>query len=174
MLWTGARRSDAVRLGRQMIGRDGWLTFTTLKTNQDVTVPVLCELPDWASALEPERAHLETCIASATDRLTFISTLSGKPRSAKAFGAWFRDSTAAAGLNPRCTAHGLRKARATELAEIGATEHQIGAWIGDRSLSEIVRYTRKAQRRRVLEGTEQKQKTGTSEDQRSKSSEKPN
>ena len=174
MLWTGARRSDAVRLGRQMIGRDGWLAFTTVKTNQEVTVPVLCTLPDWAASLEPGRAHLGACIASMSDRLTFIATLSGKPRSAKAFGAWFRKATEAAGLDPRCTAHGLRKARATELAEIGATEHQIGAWIGDRSLSEVVRYTRKAQRRRVLEGTEQKQKTGTSDGRRSKNSEKPN
>jgi site-specific recombinase XerD len=174
MLWTGARRSDAVRLGRQMIGQDGWLTFTTLKTGQDVTVPLLCELPEWAEILEPERAHLEACISAISSRLTFIATQADTPRSAKAFGAWFRKATAAAGLDPRCTAHGLRKARAAELAEIGATEHQIGAWIGDRSLSEVVRYTRKAQRRRVLEGTEQKQKSGTSDDRRSNNPEKPN
>jgi site-specific recombinase XerD len=174
LLWTGARRSDAVRLGRQMIGRDGWIAFTSLKTKQDVAIPVLCGLPAWVVALEPERAMLEACISAMPSRLTFIATLNGAPRSAKAFGAWFAKSVAAAGINPRCTAHGLRKARASELAEIHATEHQIGAWIGDRSLAEVVRYTRKADRRRVLGGTEQKQKTGTSDDQRSKNPKNPN
>ena len=178
LLWTGARRSDAVTLGRQMIGRDGWLAFTTLKTGEAVAVPVLCTLPDWAASLEPQRDMLAACIAAMPSRLTFISTGAGTPRSAKAFGAWFRTARAAAGLDPRCTAHGLRKARASELAELGATEHQIGAWIGDRSLGEVVRYTRKADRRRVLKGTdrstEQKQNLGTSDHPRSKNSEKPN
>jgi len=141
-------------------------------------VPALCKLPEWAAPLKRQQAMLAACIEAMPNHLTFITTLQGTPRNVAAFGNWFAKAVAAAGLNPRCTAHGLRKARATELAEIGATEHQIGAWIGDRSLGEVVRYTRKANRRRALEGTmrgtEQKQKTGTSGDLRSKNREKAN
>lgn len=166
--WTGCRRSDAVTLGRQMIARDGWLSFKARKNGAEVAIPVLCPLPAWAAALEPDRTALTGCIEAMPARLTFIATLQGAPRSAKAFGSWFAAHCYAAKLPGRCTAHGLRKARAAQLAEIGATEHQIGAWIGDTSLSEIVRYTRKANRRRVLEQGEQRTKTGTSANPRSK------
>ena len=59
-----------------------------------------------------------------------------------------------------CTAHGLRKARAARLAEIGASAHQVGAWTGHESLSEVSHYTRAADKKSILGGMEQKRKTG--------------
>ena len=50
----------------------------------------------------------------------------------------------AAGLPPRCVAHGLRKAALRRLAEAGSTTKQIAAVSGHRSLSEIERYTARA------------------------------
>jgi integrase len=49
-----------------------------------------------------------------------------------------------AGLAPRCVAHGLRKAALRRLAEHGSTTKEIAAVSGHRSLSEIERYTARA------------------------------
>jgi enterobacteria phage integrase len=50
----------------------------------------------------------------------------------------------AGGLPSRCVAHGLRKAALRRLAEAGSTTKQIPAVSGHRSLSEIERYTARA------------------------------
>ena len=50
----------------------------------------------------------------------------GKPFTTKGFGNWFRTRCNEANL-PQCTAHGLRKAGATILAENGATTAQLMA-----------------------------------------------
>ena len=83
--------------------------------------------------------------------MTFLTTIAGSARSVKAMGMWFSGAAKAAGVIGK-TAHGLRKSRATLLAEAGATEHQIAAWTGHESLSEVRRYTRKADKRRILSG----------------------
>ena len=53
-------------------------------------------------------------------------------------------ANAGAGLPARCVAHGLRKAALRRLAEHGSTTKEIAAVSGHRSLSEIERYTAKA------------------------------
>ena len=53
--------------------------------------------------------------------MTFLMTEWGKPFTSNGFGNWFRDQCNDAGLS-QCSAHGLRKARATILAERGATD----------------------------------------------------
>lgn len=132
LLCTGARRQDAVRLGRQMI-RDGWLRFTTEKTGEVVDIPLLKELQN-----ELARAPIGT---------TFLMTAYGRPFTAAGFGMRFGEWCKAAGLQG-CTAHGLRKARAKELAEAGASEKMLNAWLGwgDNS-NEAKRYTQAAQRK---------------------------
>jgi integrase len=94
------------------------------------------------------------------DAMLFLTTIRGTPHSVKAFGAWFKKHVIAAGLPPDCTLHGLRKARASVLGELGWSSLKIGAWTGHTSLSEIERYTKKAVRRRMLEGPEQEQNLG--------------
>ena len=79
---------------------------------------------------------------------TFLVTSFGKAYTAPGFGNWFRELCDEAG----CTglrAHGLRKATARRLAEIGCTANQIASITGHASLNEIERYTRAADRKRM-------------------------
>ena len=54
-----------------------------------------------------------------------------------------------AGLPTRCVAHGLRKAALRRLAEHGGTTKEIAAISGHKSLSEIERYTARAEQARL-------------------------
>ena len=83
-----------------------------------------------------EEAHLEIpvhpklrAIIDATPMVgvkTFMVTHFGKPYTAPGFGNWFRDLCDKAGC-PDVSPHGLRKATARRLAEIGCTEHEIAS-----------------------------------------------
>ena len=153
--WTAARVSDAVRLGPGMIDRAGWLVFRQNKTGGEVAVPIARSLPSFALGMQADLEHLQAALDARRERhMTFLTTQAGSARSVKAMGMWFSTAARAAGVVK--TAHGLRKTRATALAEAGATEHQIAAWTGHESLTEVRRYTRKADKRRILSGeTEQ-------------------
>jgi integrase len=127
--YTGQRRSDVVRMGRQHV-RDGVLQVPRVKTGAELMIPVHLALADIIAEM-------------AAGNLTFLTTQFGKPFTAAGFGNWFRDQCNAAGL-PHCSAHGLRKAAAWRLAEAGCTEHKIAAITGHASLREIARYTKAA------------------------------
>jgi integrase len=60
----------------------------------------------------------------------------------------FRDWCNEAGLEG-LSSHGLRKAACRRLAEAGATEKQIAAISGHKSLNEVARYTRAADQERL-------------------------
>lgn len=150
--WTGARIGDAVRLGPGMIDRDGVLVFRQGKTGDIAYVPWSCPLPAYAAGMEADRRHLMATLRPG--HMTFLATAHGGPRSEKALGNLIRESARACGIER--SAHGLRKTRAIALAEAGATVHQITAWTGHRTLKEAERYTRAAERRRAVMGTEQK------------------
>jgi integrase len=94
------------------------LMVPRLSSGQIVSVPVLHELQ-----AEIDR-HPKT-------NMTFLVTAYGKPFTAAGFGMRFREWCNAAGL-PHCSAHGLRKAAATLLAERGASEKQLNAFFGCR------------------------------------------
>jgi len=131
LLYTGLRRSDAVRLGRQHI-RDGIATIRTEKTGEPVVIPVLSPL-------------VASIKAAPTGDLAFIATKTGKPFTKESFGVWFKKACVAAGVPG--SAHGLRKAGAVRAAEAGATEAQLNALFGWREGSrESATYTRKARR----------------------------
>jgi integrase len=76
------------------------------------------------------------------------------------FGNWFRDQCDAAGITD-LSAHGLRKAGATRLAEHGATDHEIMAWGGWKTLREVQRYTAAANRKRMALRAADRLKGGT-------------
>jgi len=138
IVYTGVRRSDAMRLGRQH-ERDGTLRWTAHKNRN--RHPVVVEIP----ILAPLREALDDGPVGA---MVYLVTQSGKPFSIVGFGSWFHDRCVEAGL-PHCSAHGLRKSSAARAAEAGATAHQLMAMFGWRSLSEAQRYTREASRRRM-------------------------
>jgi integrase len=148
LLYSGQRRSDVVRMGRQHIS-DGALFVRQQKTGREVWIPVHAAL----TAILAE--------AAPTGSLTFLVTDQGKPYSAAGFGNWFRDQCRAAGLHG-CSAHGLRKAAARRLAEAGCTAHEISAITGHASLREVARYTEAADRRKLAVSAMAKVKNGTS------------
>jgi integrase len=135
LLYTGQRRGDVIRMGRQHI-KDGVLTITQQKTGTTVAVPVLPEL----------RAAID---ASAGTNLTFMVTERGKPFPGHSFTHWFREHCDAAGLPKHCVPHGLRKAAARRLAEAGCTVHEIAAITGHTTLKEVERYTKAFDRERL-------------------------
>jgi integrase len=79
---------------------------------------------------------------------TFLVTHFGKPYSAPGFGNWFRELCDEAGCFD-LSAHGGRKATARRLAEIGCSANQIASITGHASLSEVQRYTKAADRKRM-------------------------
>ncbi|WP_198684386.1 tyrosine-type recombinase/integrase [Pontibaca salina] len=150
IFWTGARRSDVVRLGPGMVDAQGWLVYVQQKTGGRVEVPFTAPAPEWA---EPDQ-HLANAIAAQRDRhMTWVVTRTGKARSSKAFGAWFATAARAAGIAGK-TAHGLRKSRGIVMRENGATLDQRMAWLGHDSASEAHHYGRAADVRRIISGTE--------------------
>jgi len=133
LLYTGLRRGDASRLGRQHV-RNGVITIKTEKTGEVVVVPIL---PPLAASLE----------AAKSEAATFITGGSGKPFSKESFGNWFGEVCNLAGVPG--TAHGLRKAGATRAAENGATEAELEAIFGWRGGRMASKYTRQANRMKL-------------------------
>lgn len=154
LLYTGQRRSDVVRLGRQHVreievpGEDGRkvrvkvIRFTQVKnaTRRPVTL-TLPVLPELESALA----------AGPAGDLTWLVSAYGRPYTADGFGIRFRAWCDAAGL-PHCSAHGLRKAGATRAAERGATPHQLNAIFGWRTLAQAETYTAAARQQLIAAG----------------------
>jgi integrase len=138
LLYTGQRRGDVVKMGRQHMHK-GVLTIDQGKTDGN------------------EEAHLEIPVhpklreifdATPSGHLNFLVTSFGKPYTANGFGNWFRDLCDGAGC-PDVSAHGLRKATARRLAEIGCSTHEIASITGHASLAEVERYTKAANRKRL-------------------------
>lgn len=138
LLFTGVRRSDVVKFGRQM-EKDGWLHWTEFKgrrkIRKDRALPIL---PALHQAID----------ACPSGHLTYLVTEFGKPFSSNGFGNWFKKRCREAGLD-HCSAHGLRKAGATFAADNGATEHELMAIYGWESPKQAAVYTRKANRKKL-------------------------
>ena len=136
-----ARRSDIVRLGKQHMTKDGSrLQYTQFKGRNSenpshIDIPVIPELRRIIGA-------------SPCGDLTFLVTEFGRPFSAKGFGNRFKKYCVDASLS-HCSVHGLRKAAAARLAELGCTDLEIMAIGGWKTLKEVQRYTKGA-RKRVL------------------------
>lgn len=145
---TAQRRSDVVRMGPQHV-RSGVLSIRQQKTGQAVDVPVL---PELQAAID----------ATATGNLAFLVTEGGQPFSPAGFGNWFRDICNEAGLPAGFSAHGLRKAAATRLAEAGCSDHEIMSWGGWTTLKEVQRYTAAANRKKLARSGAAKLASGTS------------
>lgn len=159
--WFGCRAGDAVRLGPGMVDRNGWLTYRQNKTGAQVSVPFNRALPAFAKDMQADLAMLKEAINAAPRHMTWLVTKFGAARSPKAFSSWFAGAAAKAGLTDEKSAHGLRKTRAESLAEAGATTHQVAAWTGHETLSEVQRYSKAADRKRMLSGPDEEQEMET-------------
>ncbi|MCL8385855.1 tyrosine-type recombinase/integrase [Xanthobacter aminoxidans] len=135
LLYTGLRRGDAARLGRQHV-RDGVLTIRTEKTGEVVSLPIL----------EPLARSIA---ATNTGDMTFLVTERGAPFVKESFGNWFKKACVKAKVPG--SAHGLRKAGATRAAENGATERELMALFGWTSGKMATHYTRAASQKRLAQ-----------------------
>jgi integrase len=125
-----------MRMGRQQV-RDGVLTIVQQKTGQEISIPVLPDLPAAIDA-EPRDNH------------TFLTTAQGRPLTPPGFTNWFRDVVREVkGLRDGLSPHGLRKAICRRLAEAGRAPHEIMAISRHKNLQEVTRYTAKASRVRM-------------------------
>jgi integrase len=139
MLFTGQRRSDIIRFGKQH-AKGGKLSFTQHKGRnrnpKRLTLPILPALQNIID--------MTPC-----GDLTFLVNEWRRPFTDAGFGNWFRDRCVEAGVLGR--AHGLRKAGATIAANNGATSRQLMAIFGWDTLKEAERYTRQADQLRLAE-----------------------
>lgn len=133
LLYTGLRRGDAVRVGRQHV-KDGVIYIKAEKTGEDLFIPIL---PPFAASIA----------AAPTGDLAFIVGSDGKPFVKESFGNWFRDVCRAASCPG--AAHGLRKAGATRAAENGATEKELMALFGWTNGKMANLYTKAADRKKL-------------------------
>jgi integrase len=134
-LYTGQRRSDLVRMGRQHV-RNAEIQVRQKKGRAVLTIPLVIEL----------QAIID---ATPGGHLTFLVRASGKPYRAVDLSIHFRTWCDEAGLPENCSVHGLRKAAARRLAEKGCSAHEIAAITGHRTLKEVERYTRSAEQAKL-------------------------
>jgi integrase len=133
LLYTGLRRGDAVRLGRQHV-RNCTATLITEKTGTTVALPILAVLQ-------------QTLDAGPCGDLAFVVGANGKPLKKESFGNMFAEAARAAGVKKSC--HGLRKIAAIRCAENDATLPQMNAifgWVGARM---GLRYIEAANRKKL-------------------------
>ena len=103
-IFTGLRRGDAAKFGKQHIGKasaeypHGVIAIDTEKTRTRVTIPVLPELA-------------EIIAAGPIGELSIIASKTGQPIRKESLGTLFKEACKAAGINK--SAHGIRKAAAT-------------------------------------------------------------
>lgn len=135
MLYTGQRKSDAVRFGRKDI-KGGRISIVQQKTGNTGTLRIHPEL----------RAAIDAMPVIGVE--TFLVTEFGKPFTAAGFGNWFREQCDKAGL-PQCSSHGLRKAMSRRLAESGATMLQGRAVTLHKTDREFAHYAEMAAQERL-------------------------
>jgi integrase len=135
LLYTGQRRGDVVGMGWKHIDGD-MIAVKQEKTDTPLMVPLH---PDLMTAIKAQ---------PVSNLASLLVTERGKSFTSAGFGNWFRDRCDEADL-PRCSAHGLRHAAATRLANIGCTDEEIMAITGHRSRASLAVYTRGADQRRL-------------------------
>jgi integrase/recombinase XerD len=91
------------------------------------------------------------CEAMPKEHLTYIVTAFGKPRSTYGLGNDFAKWATEAGLPANCRLHGLKKSGMRRLAEAGGTAHELMAFSGHKTLTEVQRYTKDADRKKLAD-----------------------
>jgi integrase len=138
-LWTGNRKADALKLGRQHI-RDGAFHLTQLKTGKKLAIPIA-----------PALAQVITA-TSNMGNLTLLINAYGRPFTAAGFGNRMRKWCDEAGL-PQCSTHGLRKAISNRMALAGTGNQGIKSVTGHSGDSEVSLYTREVDQARLARET---------------------
>lgn len=149
LLYTGPRRGDVCKLGRQHERKvlhpetklpTKVIVFKTEKRRNkkkapvEVTIPILPVLQ-------------RTLDAGPCGQLTYIVGKNGRPFTKESFGNAFSKAARKAGIKK--SAHGVRKIAATTAANNGATTHELMALFGWTTVEMAERYTRSASRAKL-------------------------
>jgi integrase len=145
LLYTGQRVEDVAGLTRADITPEG-IHLIQKKTGAELTLPIL---PELEVAMRAYKAN----------GLALIGRTDGRPFSERGLSQLIRSAVKRAGLPAKCVAHGLRKAKMRRLAEDGASEKEIAAWSGHKTLREIERYTKAADQKRLAKSATNKRRT---------------
>jgi len=136
-LYFGHRRSDVTRVRpadlRETVGN-----VVQKKTGKALEIPIHPNLRDVLDAV-PDLAGREFV----------VMTQWGKPFSPKALGMRMQRWTAAAGIAPGHTLHGLRKTLGKALAEHEATTRQLMEVLGHDNIEHAELYSREAEQKRL-------------------------
>lgn len=131
LLFTGQRGSDAHEMSRP--DSAGKIRVVQQKTG---TRMVIATHPSLAASIKA---------AGARGHAVILATAYDRPFSVKGFGQFVSAAIRAAGLPKHCKAHGLRKAAARRLAEVGCSAKQIMAVTGHKTMAEAEVYVRAAE-----------------------------
>ncbi len=145
-LSTAAACVDLTTMTRAHI-KSGAITYTRKKTGiTAIGLPISATLDTELKALP-------------SGQFILIATGRSAAFTAKGLGYAFAKWCAAAGLKG-CSLHGLRKARARSLAESGASENEIAAFLAHATTGEAQRYTRAANRERLARNAAERENQG--------------
>lgn len=133
-LFTAQRRADVRVMGPANIQR-GKIVVQQQKTGVQLKIPVH---PCLGPSLMPFLGNQEA----------FILNAKGKPFTPDSFGMWFKRRCVEAGIKDK-SMHGLRKAAARRLAEVGLSNQDIKSITGHTSDTEVARYTAAARQERM-------------------------
>jgi len=130
---TGAARQDLAAMGWGNI-KGNTIGYSRGKTSVSARLPILPELAAELSHVPREQpfilAHTGGCAYEETS-----------------LGNWFKDQAVKAGVTAKgANIHGLRKAGATRLAEHGATEWEIAAYLAHENTKLTAIYVKQANR----------------------------
>lgn len=104
-------------------------------------------------------AQLEDVLAHyPVSGLVYLTNKNGTPMRGPVLGNEVRDACKAAGVPGRL--HGLRKSRATLLAEDGLTTSELMALFARTTAKEAERYTRAAERKKLAQNAARKIRAG--------------
>jgi integrase len=138
LLYTAQRGADVARMTRNDIA-DGYIRVAQDKARKGTTNELMIPIhPALARALNA---------GPVVGMQHLLTDARGRPF--RKLTKLIERAAQLAGLPPRCKAHGLRKAALRRLAEHGSTTKEIAAVSGHRSLSEIERYTSRADQARL-------------------------
>lgn len=133
-LFTAQRRADVRVLGPSNIQR-GKIVVTQQKTGVQLKLPIH---PCLGISLMPFLGN----------KTAFILSSKGTPYTPDSFGMWFKRRCVEAGITDK-SMHGLRKAAARRLAEVGLSNQMIKSITGHTSDTEVARYTAAARQERM-------------------------
>jgi integrase len=130
LLYTAQRGGDVVAL-RHSDTVSGQFSIIQQKTGTPLVIPVHPNLQLSINAVPKKGIYL-------------LGDKWGRPIQRQSITRIIRQAAKIAGLPPKCVAHGLRKAALRRLAERGASDKEIAAVSGHKSMDEVQRYTEAA------------------------------